>query len=146
MAALALAAAPVAHGRPADPAQNPYAESEAVCRADTPPLECGPGFWIGPLAICAEGSVDAKMSFDEWSGLPVLLIRLDDRLADALATLTAERIGQRLPIRVNGRTLTDPMVRDAIPGGSLQISGPDMEELMRLQIMLQDCGTKVDAG
>lgn len=140
MAALTLTAAPVAHGQPVDPSLDRSEDSEAVCRADAPPLQCGPGFWIGPLEICSWGPINPRLSHDEYSGMPVLVIQLDEGLQYALAAVTAERIGQHLPFRLDGRTLTNPVVSEEIMSGELQISGPDMEELAQLQAALQGCG------
>lgn len=143
-AALAMIANPAVQDRPtAAPVPDPIEVSDAVCRADDAPLECGPGVWLGPLEICAAGSVTTDFAFDEW-GLPVLNLAFDDRLRVTVAKVTYDHVGRVLPLRLDGRTLTAPYVREAIPGGHVQISGLDMAEAQRLQAALKPCAPAAD--
>ena len=114
-------------------------QMEGHCGTDDPAPECGPGIWIGPLAICGSTLVESRLSQDEWSGLPVLIIDLDGQLREALAELTADMVGRPLPLRFNGRTLIEPIVNEPITAGSLQISGPALEELQAVQTALRKC-------
>ncbi len=60
---------------------------------------------------------------DASSGRPVLNIRLAEDTAAAMGAFTAARIGEQIDLRVGTEVLTSPIVRDAILGGALQISG-----------------------
>jgi len=60
---------------------------------------------------------------DASSGKPVLNIRLAEDTAAAMGAFTAARIGEQIDVRVGAEVLTSPIVRDAILGGALQISG-----------------------
>ena len=85
---------------------------------------------------------------DDHSGLPVVNITLPAELRDALATLTAANIGKPLPIRVDGKVVSEPHVNEPISGGQLQISGVDRAEADRIAAALQSCfgGTARTAG
>lgn len=146
-ALLTLSLTPVGHAAPAEaPAALGTQTDDAVCAATDRTPECGPGVWLGPLAICESGLVTTRLLNDEYSGLPVLIIDLDGRLRDALAKLTADRVGQPLPLRIDGRTLIAPVVNEPIVAGSLQVSGPDMPELERLRLALQRCSRPTETS
>ncbi|NIJ35768.1 preprotein translocase subunit SecD [Sphingopyxis panaciterrae] len=139
--ALSLIAAPslAAEPMPAAPATEHGQPIEPRCGAGDQAPECGPGIWIGPLAICGSQLVNARLSQDEWSGLPVLIIDLDGPLRAALAELTTNMVGRPLPLRFNGKTVIAPIVNEPITAGSLQISGSTLEELQVLQTTLHQC-------
>lgn len=119
-------------------------ESERQCNVDDPAPECGPGAWLGPLSICSDMTATTRLSVDEWSGLPVLIIDLDERLHAALAELTAGMIAKPLPLRIDGRTIIAPYVNEPITKGSLQVTGPDMKELNQVQASLARCAEAPD--
>ena len=128
---------------PVDPVAAPATISEVcddtVCAANGRLPECGPGVWLGPLAICKTGLVETRLVIDEYSGMPSLIIDLDGELRDDLAKLTAEWVGQQLPLRIDGRALIAPIVHEPITAGSLQVWGSAMAELEGLQTALQKC-------
>lgn len=97
------------------------------------------GIWIGNLNLCNAGPVTAMASFDSFSGLPVVNITLDATLSDALGELTAANIGKPLPIRVDGKIVSEPNVNEPIRGGQLQISGLNQAEADRIVATLQAC-------
>lgn len=97
------------------------------------------GIWIGNLDLCLSGPVEATASTDAYSGSPVVSIVLPAELRGALAELTAANIGRPLPIRVDGRVVSEPHVNEPISGGELQISGVDQAEANRIATALQSC-------
>lgn len=97
------------------------------------------GIWIGNLDLCRSGPVEAMVSTDVYSGSPVISIVLPAKLRGALAELTAANIGKPLPIRVDGRVVSEPHVNEPISGGELQISGVDQAEADRIAAALQSC-------
>ncbi|WP_374524042.1 hypothetical protein [Sphingopyxis sp.] len=121
--ALAVCPAALAAQEPAD-AGAPITES---------------GIWIGDLALCGAGPVKAEPRIDGYNGLPVVNITLPATLREALATLTAASIGKPLPIRVNGKIVSEPHVNEPIQGGELQISGLGRAETDELVASLQAC-------
>ncbi|MFC3787009.1 hypothetical protein GGR90_002435 [Sphingopyxis italica] len=100
------------------------------------------GIWIGNLDLCRSGPVKAVASIELYSSLPIVSIVLPAALHDALEELTAANIGKPLPIRVNGRVVSEPNVNEPISGGELQISGVDQAEADRIAAALQSCSTE----
>lgn len=139
--ALSLMASQPLYAEPSPSAPMPGEgqQTQEGCDINDPAPECGPGIWIGPLAICGSPLVETRLSRDEWSGLPVLVIDLGGPLRDALAELTTKLVGRPLPLRVNGKTLVEPLVNEPITAGSLQISGSTLEELEAIQTALRQC-------
>jgi preprotein translocase subunit SecD len=81
--------------------------------------------WVGaaaaqPVAFDVAG---ADLGFDKRSGVPIVLFRLTEPSSLRFADLTARNVGKPLAIRVDGRVLSKPVVRQPILGGSGQISG-----------------------
>ena len=71
-----------------------------------------------------------------WSAtVPVLMITLAETAASRLHQLTLSMTGQPLPVLLNGKELTAPIVREPIAGGVLEISGlQDFRECERLAV------------
>ena len=128
------------------PATSPARGAAAPDTTSAEPME--KGIWIGNLDLCRSGPVKAEADTDDHSGLPVVNITLPAELRDALATLTAANIGKPLPIRVDGKVVSEPHVNEPISGGQLQISGVDRAEADRIAAALQSCfgGTARTAG
>ena len=55
------------------------------------------------------------------------------------AELTAANLGKPLPIRVDGRVVSAPLVNEPITGGEVQIAGVDQAEAERIAAALQTC-------
>lgn len=115
-------------------AQQDAGEARA---APAPPAE--KGIWIGSLDLCRSGPVKAMASTDTYSGQPIVNVTLPATLRGALAELTAANIGKPMPIRVDGRVVSEPYVNEPISGGELQISGIDRAEADRIAAALQSC-------
>ena len=79
------------------------------------------GLWIGNIALCRDGvtSVGAQGGGPE----PVLHIALASAQARDLARLTAGRVGKKLPIRLNGRIVSAPLIREPLLAGRIALSG-----------------------
>ncbi len=100
------------------------------------------GIRIGDLDLCRAGPVKAEAGADPASGLPIVNIKLSATLRDALAELTRANIGKPLPIRVDGRIVSEPHVNEPILNGELQISGIDRTEADRIAAALQSCSAE----
>lgn len=79
-------------------------------------------FTIGGERFAHEDIIDARAQPD-LSGVPVILITFEPPAAARIQQLTAARIGQTLPFVLDGRTLVEPLIQEAIPGDSIQLSG-----------------------
>ena len=97
------------------------------------------GIWIGNLDLCRSGPVDAAANFEPQNGLPIVNIVLPAPLREAMAKLTADNLGKPLPIRVDGRVVSAPLVNEPITGGQVQIAGVDQAEAQRIAAALQTC-------
>ena len=131
LSVLALAVCPMAQAaqKPADAGPAPAPAAGAV----------ESGIWIGDLALCSAGPVKAVLRAESYNGLPVVNITLPATLREALAKLTAANIGKPLPIRVNGRIVSEPHVNEPIQGGELQVAGLSQAEADDLVASLQAC-------
>ncbi len=66
---------------------------------------------------------DARKSFDERSGMPVVSMNMNGEGAKIWARLTKENINHCIAIVLDGYVCSSPNVNDEIKGGSSQISG-----------------------
>jgi preprotein translocase subunit SecD len=73
-----------------------------------------------PLAIEV---VDAQVAYAQWTSEPVISFRMSPASAKAFAQLTLANVGRKFALRVDGQTLSEPVIREPITGGSGQISG-----------------------
>jgi SecD/SecF fusion protein len=81
-----------------------------------------------PLAVQV---AEASAAFDQRTGEPVVSFRMQPASAQQFAELTARNVGKVLAIKVDGRVLSRPVVREPILGGVGQISGSFTREQAR---------------
>lgn len=95
------------------------------CASKEPPVICEPS--VTPVMIgdvVFSGHVeDARVSIEEPTNTPVLAIEFDDVGTEMLAKLTADSLGEALAFTVDGETVMEPKVMEAITGGEVTISG-----------------------
>ena len=91
----------------------------AAAAASKPPA--AEGLRIGNLALCRD-SVAALDRHGEGRDAVLHLALVPGREKD-LERLTAGRVGKKLPIRLNGRIVSAPLVREPILGGRIAIAG-----------------------
>ena len=73
-----------------------------------------------PLRIQVER---AEGSLDKVSNEPVVVITMAPRSGRMFHELTLKNIGRRLVLRVDGKVVAEPIIREEIKGGVVQISG-----------------------
>jgi len=56
-------------------------------------------------------------------GAPTILITMTPRAAARLATITKANVGRKLIVTFEGRTLSEPVISEAIEGGAMQLTG-----------------------
>ncbi|MCX5677669.1 MAG: protein translocase subunit SecD [Candidatus Omnitrophica bacterium] len=83
-----------------------------------------------PLLIAKDASltgdllVNAKTEFSSRGfGEPYVSITLNSKGAELFANVTATNVGKRLAIVLDGKVVSAPVIREAIPSGQAQISG-----------------------
>ncbi|PQM27908.1 protein translocase subunit SecD [Sphingopyxis lindanitolerans] len=75
------------------------------------------------VMISGEQLLDAKQGYDGQSGQPVVNIRFDSGGSATFAKVTAQSVGKRFAMVLDGRVLSAPSINEPILGGSAQISG-----------------------
>jgi preprotein translocase subunit SecD len=78
-------------------------------------------FSVGGMAIAEADIVDAR-GLPDAMGNATLQVTLTASAAEGLAKLTA-KVGQELPIVLDGKTISSPMIVEPITGGAFMISG-----------------------
>lgn len=93
----------------------------------------GPPVCVGPtlFVLDADAVENAQPYPDPATGRPLLGLGLSPEAAAAFARITAERVGQPIAILDDGQLLTAPVVRAAITGGSVELTGFDTLERAR---------------
>jgi preprotein translocase subunit SecD len=67
--------------------------------------------------------IDAKVAFDQQTNQPVINFTLSSFGAQVFGDFTANNVGKRLAVVLDGKVFSDPVIRERIGGGSGQISG-----------------------
>lgn len=75
---------------------------------------------LPPLRIQVQ---TAEPSFDKHTNEPVVVITMAPRSGRMFQELTRKHIGGRLVLRVDGKIVAEPIIREEIKGGVVQIAG-----------------------
>ncbi|AMG75019.1 protein translocase subunit SecD [Sphingopyxis granuli] len=75
------------------------------------------------VMISGEQLIDARQSYDPQSNQPVVTIRFDAAGSNTFARVTAQNVGKRFAMVLDGQVLSAPSINEPILGGSAQISG-----------------------
>ncbi len=75
------------------------------------------------VMISGDQLVDARQSFDQDGNAPVVTIRFDAAGGATFARVTAQAVGKRFAMVLDGKVLSAPSINEPILGGSAQISG-----------------------
>jgi preprotein translocase subunit SecD len=67
--------------------------------------------------------VDAQVGYARGRNEPIISFRMSPASQKAFAQLTAANVDRQMAMRVDGATLSAPVIREPILGGSGQISG-----------------------
>lgn len=90
-----------------------------------------------PTDLTGADLKEARVSFDNVTGKPVVLIEFTSEGDKKFAEITGRNIGKRLPIVLDAQIISAPVVRDKITGGSAQITGDfSLDEAKELVIQL----------
>ncbi|MGI9366312.1 MAG: protein translocase subunit SecD [Rhizobiaceae bacterium] len=73
--------------------------------------------------IPGEGLVDAQPGFDQRTNEPIVTFRFDNKNAQRFCKYSSANVGKRFAIVLDDTSISAPVIRDAICGGSGQISG-----------------------
>ena len=75
------------------------------------------------VMISGEQLIDAKQGYDPQNNQPVVSIRFDSGGSNTFAKVTAQSVGKRFAMVLDGKVLSAPSINEPILGGSAQISG-----------------------
>ena len=92
----------------------------------------------GNVALTGEDLKTAQEQMDGNSRNPVVALQFTDEGGKKFAKLTADNIGRKIGIYLDGKLLTDPVVNEEIDGGNAVITGQrSLEEAKNLAILLR---------
>ncbi|MDC3023915.1 protein translocase subunit SecD [Alphaproteobacteria bacterium] len=74
------------------------------------------------IGVSGDNLVDASASVDQFSR-PIVSIRFDSIGSRKFADLTSKNVGKRFAIVLDNKVISAPVIQEAIPTGSAQISG-----------------------
>jgi preprotein translocase subunit SecD len=105
-------------------------------------------FSFSAFAISTLGAADAgarefkvssaSLAFDQRSGQPVVNFRFTPDSARDFAGFTEANVGRKIDIRVDGKVMMQPVIREPIRGGSGQVIVSSAEEGRTLAARLSD--------
>ena len=75
---------------------------------------------LPPLRIQVQ---TAEVSADRHTNEPIVVITMAPRSGRMFEKLTFQHIGRRLLLRIDGKVVAEPIIKEAIKGGVVQISG-----------------------
>ena len=89
--------------------------------------------------------VSARVDHDVRTGKPLLAIKLDDASRRTFSTFSSTYVGSKTELRVDGKVIAEPVIREPITGGSLEIYlGDQTERANNLAEQLSKPGAKVE--
>ena len=90
------------------------------------------------ITLSGEHLTDAQPGFDNLNNQSVVNFKLNNFGSKKFAYATKNNVGRRLAIVIDNEVISAPVIRDAIPGGSGQISGNfTVNEANNLAILLR---------
>jgi len=74
----------------------------------------------------------AAAAIDAHTGKPILTVRLTDEGRKSIRAFSEAHLGQATDMRIGGKSLMKPVIREPIFGGEFQITMDSLEEARRL--------------
>ena len=107
----------------ADPAA--VAQGRAPAGSQVLPMADGSGFIAVQRRVMVSGEqlIDAKQTFEQQSGAPVVSITFNTAGARRFGRVTQENVGKPFAIILDDKVLSSPNINEPILGGQAQISG-----------------------
>ena len=103
-----------------------------------------------PISTSAEemialNVVSARVDYDVRTGNRFLAIKLDEASKRSFSTFSSTYVGGKTELRVDGKVIAEPVIREPITGGSLEIYlGDQTERANNLAEQLSKPGAKVE--
>jgi preprotein translocase subunit SecD len=85
---------------------------------------------VGLMALISVGAaepivielVSAEVGYDQRTGEPIVSFKMSRASQMVFARFTQENVGRKIELRVDGKTVTAPVIREPIVGGGGQLS------------------------
>jgi len=88
--------------------------------------------------------VSASAGTDAHNGRPILNVRLADESRKAFATYSEAHVGFPVEMRIDGKSVAKPVMREPITGGVFQISMDSMERARQLADQLSHGSVRLE--
>jgi preprotein translocase subunit SecD len=82
-----------------------------------------------PIAL---GVAQASVAYDMRNNAPIVTVRLTPQGQETMRRLTTQNVGRKIDVRVDGKSMMKPVVREPILGGTMQILTATEEEARSL--------------
>jgi preprotein translocase subunit SecD len=89
---------------------------------------------------------DAVAGLDQRTRDPILTITLTPASQQAFGRLTAANVGRKAEMRIDGKVVLAPIIREPILGGTLQISGRELGDVRALASRLSIGDVRLEVG
>jgi preprotein translocase subunit SecD len=87
---------------------------------------------------------EASVTYDTRNNQPMVSFRLSESSRKAFADFTARHLGQKIDIRIDGKSVMKPVIREPITGGAGQITASSPDEARQLAEQLASKAARFD--
>jgi len=91
------------------------------------------GLWIGPIHLCRDTVEGAVAGVADRGPYPTLTITLRADLRPELQRETGRLVGSAMPVRLDGKLISEPIVLEPLTAGVLALAGQSEEETEAMQ-------------
>jgi preprotein translocase subunit SecD len=88
--------------------------------------------------------ITAEAGRDQRTNEPIVNLKLSEKSGRLLSQITQENVGRNMHLRVDGKVVMSPVIREPILGGSLQISGRFSEKETQALVDSIKAGSKIE--
>jgi preprotein translocase subunit SecD len=87
----------------------------------------------------------AEAAFDQATGTPIVTVWISKASTKAFGALTAGNIGRPMEIRIDGKAVMKPVIREPILGNSFQVSGRlTVDDVRRIAAQLSTGASRIE--
>jgi preprotein translocase subunit SecD len=87
---------------------------------------------------------EASVAYDARNNFPLVTFRLAETGRKAFADFSARHVGQKIDMRVDGKSVMKPVIREPITGGVGQITASNPDEARQLADRLASKGARLE--